>query len=231
MISRDRCHRDRPNSSDVYVVGSVERRQDEQGPDQRQPPTHSPSHRQPNRKHHLDHRTITITAHPRPGARTLYRAINLGGPALDDRRAGLGSGYGRQRVGRAGQLREPGERAQPGHRHRARADDPLRGLGLEPDHDPDHRDPDRHVPGLPHRLGRQQQRQLRHPPRRHPRPRRLPIRHGGRWERLGPWPATITDGSLDLTAGPDANLSGIELWHSGSNPRRHRRATARRRSA
>ena len=41
---------------------------------------------------------------------------------------------------------------------------------------------------------------------------------GGRWERLGPWPATISDGTLDLTAGPDANLSGIELWHSGSNP-------------
>ena len=35
---------------------------------------------------------------------------------------------------------------------------------------------------------------------------------GGRWERLGPWPATISDGTLDLTAGPDANLSGIELW-------------------
>ena len=35
----------------------------------------------------------------------------------------------------------------------------------------------------------------------------------GDWQRLGPWPVKVTDGSIDLTArGGDANLSGIEVW-------------------
>lgn len=35
----------------------------------------------------------------------------------------------------------------------------------------------------------------------------------GHWQRLGPWIARVTDGSLDLTSkGGAANLSGIELW-------------------
>lgn len=34
----------------------------------------------------------------------------------------------------------------------------------------------------------------------------------GHWERLGPFRVSVTDGSLDLTAGPDANLSGLEVY-------------------
>jgi hypothetical protein len=36
---------------------------------------------------------------------------------------------------------------------------------------------------------------------------------GGHWDRLGPWNAHITDGTIDVlcTAG-DANLSGLEVW-------------------
>jgi hypothetical protein len=44
----------------------------------------------------------------------------------------------------------------------------------------------------------------------------------GSWSRLGPWRVSMTDGSLDVTAGPDANVSGIEVWRvasgSGSAP-------------
>ena len=45
-----------------------------------------------------------------------------------------------------------------------------------------------------------------------------PSGSAGRWERLGPWPVTLSDGTLDLDAGPDANLSGIELWQTGTQP-------------
>jgi len=34
----------------------------------------------------------------------------------------------------------------------------------------------------------------------------------GHWERLGPFRVSLSDGSLDLTAGPDANLSGLEVY-------------------
>jgi hypothetical protein len=35
----------------------------------------------------------------------------------------------------------------------------------------------------------------------------------GHWERLGPWSAEITDGTIELrTAGGHANLSGVEVW-------------------
>jgi hypothetical protein len=37
----------------------------------------------------------------------------------------------------------------------------------------------------------------------------------GHWERLGPFRVSLTDGSLDLTAGPDANLSGLEVFTVG----------------
>jgi hypothetical protein len=40
----------------------------------------------------------------------------------------------------------------------------------------------------------------------------------GRWERLGPWQATVSTGAIKLSArGGDANLSGIEVW-SGAGP-------------
>ena len=73
--------------------------------------------------------------------------------------------------------------------------DPLRDLGLEPDHDPDLRDPQRHIPGLPHRLGRH------HLASFDIRLEGALVRSGyqsgtgGRWERLGPWPATLSDGT------------------------------------
>ena len=38
----------------------------------------------------------------------------------------------------------------------------------------------------------------------------------GSWARLGPFRATIGDGAIDLTAGPDAGISGIEVWRVGT---------------
>jgi hypothetical protein len=38
----------------------------------------------------------------------------------------------------------------------------------------------------------------------------------GSWQRLGPYPVTMTDGTLSITtSGGDANLSGIEVWRRG----------------
>ena len=35
----------------------------------------------------------------------------------------------------------------------------------------------------------------------------------GRWDKLGPWTTTVTDGTIRITCTPgDANLSGIEVW-------------------
>lgn len=43
-------------------------------------------------------------------------------------------------------------------------------------------------------------------------------RGAGLWEKLGPWPVTVTDGKIKITArGGDANLSGLEVW-SGTGP-------------
>jgi lysophospholipase L1-like esterase len=36
----------------------------------------------------------------------------------------------------------------------------------------------------------------------------------GHWERLGPFRVTVSDGALNLTAGPDANLSGLEVYRA-----------------
>jgi hypothetical protein len=39
----------------------------------------------------------------------------------------------------------------------------------------------------------------------------------GHWERLGPWPAAVTDGILEVRGtGGDANFCGLELWRSGA---------------
>ncbi|GAB2778997.1 hypothetical protein HNQ93_001562 [Hymenobacter luteus] len=39
----------------------------------------------------------------------------------------------------------------------------------------------------------------------------------GRWERLGPFAATVTDGNITFTtSGGDANLSGLEIWRQGA---------------
>lgn len=41
----------------------------------------------------------------------------------------------------------------------------------------------------------------------------------GHWEKLGPWIADITDGTIGITCSPgDANLSGIEVWTLSSSP-------------
>ncbi|HLY10103.1 MAG TPA: hypothetical protein VKW04_12420, partial [Planctomycetota bacterium] len=35
----------------------------------------------------------------------------------------------------------------------------------------------------------------------------------GHWDRLGPWPATILNGTLEVrSSGGDANFSGLEVW-------------------
>ncbi|WP_375435492.1 GDSL-type esterase/lipase family protein [uncultured Hymenobacter sp.] len=40
----------------------------------------------------------------------------------------------------------------------------------------------------------------------------------GRWNKLGPWRTTITDGTLNLEArGGAANLSGLEVWRVGAD--------------
>jgi lysophospholipase L1-like esterase len=39
----------------------------------------------------------------------------------------------------------------------------------------------------------------------------------GHWERLGPFRVSVSDGSLDVTAGPDANLSGLEVFAVGGS--------------
>ena len=39
----------------------------------------------------------------------------------------------------------------------------------------------------------------------------------GAWWHLGPWPVTVTDGQIRLTTdGEVANISGIEVWHTGT---------------
>jgi hypothetical protein len=45
-------------------------------------------------------------------------------------------------------------------------------------------------------------------------------RGAGLWEKLGPWPVTVTDGKIKVTArGGHANLSGLEVWSgAGSVP-------------
>jgi hypothetical protein len=49
----------------------------------------------------------------------------------------------------------------------------------------------------------------------------------GNWARLGPYPATITDGTLSLGAtGGNANFSGIEVWRVTDGPATARMATA-----
>jgi len=41
---------------------------------------------------------------------------------------------------------------------------------------------------------------------------------GGHGDRLGPWPVTVTDGTIAVTCTPgDANLSGIEVWRLGQS--------------
>ena len=46
--------------------------------------------------------------------------------------------------------------------------------------------------------------------------------NAGEWQRLGPWPVVVSDGTITLTSqGGAANFSGIELWnglHDGSAP-------------
>ncbi len=38
----------------------------------------------------------------------------------------------------------------------------------------------------------------------------------GTWARLGPWPVTISDGTINVScSGGDANISGIEVWSAG----------------
>ncbi|MBV8878655.1 MAG: hypothetical protein JO332_01705, partial [Planctomycetaceae bacterium] len=38
----------------------------------------------------------------------------------------------------------------------------------------------------------------------------------GHWERLGPWPAAVSGGTIEIrSAGGDANFSGLELWKVG----------------
>jgi hypothetical protein len=47
---------------------------------------------------------------------------------------------------------------------------------------------------------------------------RYDSRSAGHWERLGPWPVTVTDGKITLSgSGGDANFSGIEVW-KGKGP-------------
>jgi hypothetical protein len=39
---------------------------------------------------------------------------------------------------------------------------------------------------------------------------------GGHWDRLGPWPASVTSGTLEVRASAgDANFSGLEVWKAG----------------
>jgi lysophospholipase L1-like esterase len=40
----------------------------------------------------------------------------------------------------------------------------------------------------------------------------------GSWSRLGPWRTSVSDASLDVSAGPDANVSGIEVWRVAASP-------------
>jgi hypothetical protein len=38
----------------------------------------------------------------------------------------------------------------------------------------------------------------------------------GHWDRLGPWPASVTNGTLEVrSTGGDANFSGLEVWKTG----------------
>jgi hypothetical protein len=38
----------------------------------------------------------------------------------------------------------------------------------------------------------------------------------GHWDRLGPWPAAVTTGLLEVrSTGGDANFSGLEIWKAG----------------
>jgi len=38
----------------------------------------------------------------------------------------------------------------------------------------------------------------------------------GHWDRLGPWPAIVTNGTLEVrSSGGDANFSGLEVWKAG----------------
>ena len=38
----------------------------------------------------------------------------------------------------------------------------------------------------------------------------------GHWDRLGPWPAIVTNGTLEVrSTGGDANFSGLEVWKAG----------------
>ena len=38
----------------------------------------------------------------------------------------------------------------------------------------------------------------------------------GHWDRLGPWTASVTTGTLEVhSSGGDANFSGLEVWKSG----------------
>ncbi|HZE96667.1 MAG TPA: PA14 domain-containing protein [Planctomycetota bacterium] len=39
----------------------------------------------------------------------------------------------------------------------------------------------------------------------------------GHWDRLGPYPATVTTGTIEVRSGPggDANFSGLEVWRTG----------------
>jgi len=40
----------------------------------------------------------------------------------------------------------------------------------------------------------------------------------GTWARLGPWPVTISDGTINVScSGGDANISGIEVWSAGGS--------------
>ncbi|MCY2967136.1 MAG: hypothetical protein NT069_26445, partial [Planctomycetota bacterium] len=48
----------------------------------------------------------------------------------------------------------------------------------------------------------------------------------GEWQKLGPWKASVADGSIRLSArGGDANFSGLEIW-SGEGPLPEPAATA-----
>jgi hypothetical protein len=37
---------------------------------------------------------------------------------------------------------------------------------------------------------------------------------GGTWQKLGPYTATVTDGTLNITAGGLVNISGLEVWRT-----------------